>query len=88
MANRSSVTMSYLGWMAYILHILLKHHTTLAAPTQPSNHGNKGPHPALFPGFCIIAAVILVLLIFQSSPINHYVYTLLPVPLWYAVVRR
>ncbi|XP_030830973.1 GPI ethanolamine phosphate transferase 1 isoform X3 [Strongylocentrotus purpuratus] len=82
----SSVTLSYLGWMAYILHILLKYHTSLATPPKPRNHGNT--HPGLLPAFCMIAALIAILLALQTSPINYYIYALTPVPLWYAVVKR
>nr|XP_054748696.1 GPI ethanolamine phosphate transferase 1-like [Lytechinus pictus] len=82
----SSVTLSYLGWMAYILHILLMYHTNLTKPTKPCNHGNT--HPALLPAFCLIAGLIVVLLALQSSPVNYYIYALTPVPLWYAVINR
>eukprot|EP00057_Strongylocentrotus_purpuratus_P027636 XP_011682110.1 PREDICTED: GPI ethanolamine phosphate transferase 1 [Strongylocentrotus purpuratus] len=82
----SSVTLSYLGWMAYILHILLKYHTSLATPTKPCNHGKT--HPRLLPAFCMIAVLITILLALQTSPINYYIYALTPVPLWYAVVKR
>ncbi|XP_071502329.1 LOW QUALITY PROTEIN: GPI ethanolamine phosphate transferase 1-like [Diadema antillarum] len=84
----SSVTMSYLGWMGYILHLLLKHHTDLAIPPTASvARGDREPR-WLLPGFSALAGLISILLAVQSSPVKHYIYTVLPIPLWYAVARR
>ena len=38
--------------------------------------------------FVAIAVAIVVLLTVQSSPLVYYVYCLLPVPLWYAALKR
>lgn len=39
-------------------------------------------------GFTFVGMVIAFFLLIQTSPWTYYVYCLLPVPIWYAVVRE
>ncbi|XP_038077631.1 GPI ethanolamine phosphate transferase 1-like [Patiria miniata] len=88
----TSILMGYLGWMAYILQHLLSFHTSLPQPRRTKLDGLGDSHALAKRGpdviFTTLAAVIVVLLTIQSSPLMYYVYCLLPVPLWYTAAKQ
>ncbi|XP_071823670.1 GPI ethanolamine phosphate transferase 1-like [Apostichopus japonicus] len=82
----TSVALSYLGWMGYILFQLLSNHTDLI----PRSQANR-PHLDLLTLrllFGAIGVLIVVILYLQSSPVMYYAYCVLPVLLWHAVCQR
>ncbi|KAJ8041902.1 GPI ethanolamine phosphate transferase 1 [Holothuria leucospilota] len=81
-----SVTLSYLGWMAYLLFQVIHHHTNLLPHSESMS---RKPHQInVTISFIIIGSLVTALLVIQSSPPMYYVYCLLPVLLWHAVCQN
>ncbi|KAF7245252.1 GPI ethanolamine phosphate transferase 1 [Varanus komodoensis] len=78
-----SVAMGFVGWTLYVILIIVKAHTNL-----PKNITmNKAAGSLLQYTFLAIGALIAIFLFLQSLPWTYYVYCLLPVPIWYAVLK-
>lgn len=80
-----SVVLGFVGWTSYVVLLILKTHASL------NRHPNlTGQIPSLFLArLCIcVTVVIAVFLFIQRSPITYYIYCLLPVPVWYAVLKE
>ncbi|XP_068565840.1 GPI ethanolamine phosphate transferase 1 isoform X2 [Cebidichthys violaceus] len=80
-----SVVLGFVGWTSYVVLVILK------------THANLNRRPSLLkqiPGralvrLCMCATVVItVFLLIQRSPVTYYVYCLLPVPLWYSVLKE
>ncbi|XP_027129873.1 GPI ethanolamine phosphate transferase 1 [Larimichthys crocea] len=80
-----SVVLGFVGWTSYVILIILKTHASL----------NR--HPGLLKQIpshtlerlCVCAAVVItVFLLIQRSPVTYYIYCLLPVPVWYSVLKE
>uniref|UniRef100_A0A8D2L0R6 GPI ethanolamine phosphate transferase 1 n=1 Tax=Varanus komodoensis TaxID=61221 RepID=A0A8D2L0R6_VARKO len=79
-----SVAMGFVGWTLYVILIIVKAHTNL-----PKNITmNKAAGSLLQYTFLAIGALIAIFLFLQSLPWTYYVYCLLPVPIWYAVLKE
>lgn len=80
-----SVVLGFVGWTSYVILVILKTHASLnrhpnLAKTIPSRNLAR---------LCMgVAAAIAVFLLIQRSPFTYYIYCLLPVPVWYSVLKE
>uniref|UniRef100_A0A8C3ML56 GPI ethanolamine phosphate transferase 1 n=1 Tax=Geospiza parvula TaxID=87175 RepID=A0A8C3ML56_GEOPR len=77
-----SIAVSFVGWTTYVILVIIKAHTNLTK-TVPTN---KKKSTVLFYGFASAGMIITFFLLIQTCPWTYYIYCLLPVPVWYAVV--
>ncbi|NXU30929.1 PIGN transferase, partial [Thalassarche chlororhynchos] len=79
-----SIAMGFVGWTTYVILVIIKTHTNLTKTVQANNKEST----VLFYGFAFVGMIIAFFLLIQTCPWTYYVYCLLPVPVWYAVVRE
>uniref|UniRef100_A0A8C2IVQ1 GPI ethanolamine phosphate transferase 1 n=1 Tax=Cyprinus carpio TaxID=7962 RepID=A0A8C2IVQ1_CYPCA len=80
----SSVVLGFIGWTSYVVLFILKTHASLRKP--PTNmHMVKRSLGQIF--LCIGLLVAMFLMV-QSSPWTYYIYCLLPVAVWFSVMRE
>uniref|UniRef100_A0A8C1V9Q4 GPI ethanolamine phosphate transferase 1 n=1 Tax=Cyprinus carpio TaxID=7962 RepID=A0A8C1V9Q4_CYPCA len=80
----SSVVLGFIGWTSYVVLFILKTHASLRKP--PTNmHMVKRSLGQIF--LCIGLLVALFLMV-QSSPWTYYIYCLIPVAVWFSVMRE
>ncbi|XP_041331932.1 GPI ethanolamine phosphate transferase 1 isoform X2 [Pyrgilauda ruficollis] len=79
-----SIALSFVGWTTYVILVIIKAHTNLTK-TVPAN---KEKSTVLFYGFASAGMIITFFLLIQKCPWTYYIYCLLPVPVWYAVVKE
>uniref|UniRef100_A0A8C3MT59 GPI ethanolamine phosphate transferase 1 n=1 Tax=Geospiza parvula TaxID=87175 RepID=A0A8C3MT59_GEOPR len=79
-----SIAVSFVGWTTYVILVIIKAHTNLTK-TVPTN---KKKSTVLFYGFASAGMIITFFLLIQTCPWTYYIYCLLPVPVWYAVVKE
>ncbi|XP_037066912.1 GPI ethanolamine phosphate transferase 1 isoform X2 [Peromyscus leucopus] len=80
-----SVAVGFVGWTSYASLLILKSHSDL---TRSARKEVKKPHHLLSYGFVAIGVLVACFLMIQACPWTYYVYCLLPVPIWYAVLRE
>nr|XP_048299816.1 GPI ethanolamine phosphate transferase 1 isoform X1 [Myodes glareolus] len=80
-----SVAVGFVGWMSYASLLILKSHSNL---TRSARKEVKKPHRLLPCSFVAIGVLVACFLLIQACPWTYYVYCLLPVPIWYAVLRE
>ncbi|XP_050795871.1 GPI ethanolamine phosphate transferase 1 isoform X4 [Gopherus flavomarginatus] len=78
-----SVVMGFVGWTSYVILLIVKTHTGLSRSTH-----DKASTVLLLYGFAAIGILIAFFLLIQTCPWTYYIYCLLPVPVWYAVVKE
>uniref|UniRef100_A0A3Q1AZ20 GPI ethanolamine phosphate transferase 1 n=1 Tax=Amphiprion ocellaris TaxID=80972 RepID=A0A3Q1AZ20_AMPOC len=75
-----SVVLGFVGWTSYVVLVILKTHASL------NRHPNLTKQVRML---CMcVAVVITAFLLIQRSPITYYIYCLLPVPVWYSVLKE
>ncbi|KAM6102049.1 GPI ethanolamine phosphate transferase 1 isoform 1-T2 [Theristicus caerulescens] len=79
-----SIAVGFVGWTIYVILVIIKTHTNLTKTVQTNNKEST----VLFYGFAFVGMIIAFFLLIQTCPWTYYVYCLLPVPVWYAVVRE
>ncbi|KAK4826349.1 hypothetical protein QYF61_007458 [Mycteria americana] len=79
-----SIAMGFVGWTTYVILVIIKTHTNLTKTVRTHNKEST----VLFYGFAFVGMIITLFLLIQTCPWTYYVYCLLPVPVWYAVVRE
>ncbi|KAM9304308.1 GPI ethanolamine phosphate transferase 1 isoform 6-T6 [Morus bassanus] len=79
-----SIAVGFVGWTTYVILVIIKTHTNLTKTVQINNKEST----VLFYGFAFVGMIIAFFLLIQTCPWTYYVYCLLPVPVWYAVVRE
>ncbi|XP_053099818.1 GPI ethanolamine phosphate transferase 1 [Hemicordylus capensis] len=79
-----SVTMGFVGWTSYVILIIIKVHTSLSKSTIK----DKATGSLLQYMFLAVGFFIAIFLFIQSLPWTYYIYCLLPVPIWYAVLKE
>ncbi|XP_061850855.1 GPI ethanolamine phosphate transferase 1 isoform X3 [Colius striatus] len=79
-----SIAMGFVGWTMYVVLVIIKTHTNLTKTVQANNKESA----VLFYGFAFVGMIIAFFLLIQTCPWTYYIYCLLPVPVWYAVVRE
>ncbi|XP_069766875.1 GPI ethanolamine phosphate transferase 1 isoform X3 [Narcine bancroftii] len=81
-----SVVLGFLGWISYAFVLIIKFHTRLARPISKLDKLSTGNHlPVIFIG---AGVMITLFLLIQSCPWTYYIYCLLPVTVWYAVIKE
>ncbi|XP_041669606.1 GPI ethanolamine phosphate transferase 1 [Cheilinus undulatus] len=80
-----SVVLGFVGWTSYVVLVILKTHATL--DRNPS-HLRQIPERTLARLSVCVAVMITVFLLIQRSPLTYYIYCLLPVPVWYSVLKE
>ncbi|XP_025066807.1 GPI ethanolamine phosphate transferase 1 isoform X4 [Alligator sinensis] len=78
-----SIAMGFVGWTSYVILVIIKTHTNLMRTVQ----NNKASSVFAY-GFSAVGIFIAFFLLIQAYPWTYYIYCLLPVPVWYAVVRE
>ncbi|NXN09355.1 PIGN transferase, partial [Indicator maculatus] len=79
-----SITSSFVGWTTYVILVIIKNHTSLIKTVQTSNKKSA----LLFYCFAFVGMIIAFFLLIQTCPWTYYIYCLLPLPVWYAVVKE
>ncbi|XP_053840012.1 GPI ethanolamine phosphate transferase 1 [Vidua macroura] len=79
-----SIAVSFVGWTTYVILVIIKAHTNLTKTVS----ANKKTSTVLFYGFASAGMIIAFFLLIQACPWTYYIYCLLPVPVWYAVVKE
>ncbi|XP_061305274.1 GPI ethanolamine phosphate transferase 1 isoform X6 [Pezoporus flaviventris] len=79
-----SIAMSFVGWTTYVILVIIKTHTNLTKAVQTNNKEST----VVFYGFAFVGMIIAFFLLIQTCPWTYYIYCLLPVPVWYAVVKE
>lgn len=80
-----SVVLGFVGWTSYVVLVILKTHANL---NRNPSVLQQIPSHALVRLSLSVTVVITVFLLIQRSPVTYYVYCLLPVPLWYSVLKE
>ncbi|XP_077592009.1 GPI ethanolamine phosphate transferase 1 isoform X1 [Stigmatopora nigra] len=80
-----SVVLGFVGWTSYVVLVILKTHTGLNM--RPGLFKQKFDHTLVWLSWCV-AMLISLFLFIQKSPFTYYVYCLLPVPIWYSVIKE
>ncbi|XP_072366220.1 GPI ethanolamine phosphate transferase 1 isoform X4 [Scyliorhinus torazame] len=81
-----SVVLGFVGWISYAFVLIVKRHTGLSQPISKLDKLPSNNHlPAVFTG---AGMVITLFLLIQSCPWTYYIYCLLPIPVWYAVMKE
>uniref|UniRef100_A0A4W4F5L9 GPI ethanolamine phosphate transferase 1 n=1 Tax=Electrophorus electricus TaxID=8005 RepID=A0A4W4F5L9_ELEEL len=79
-----SVLLGFTGWTAYVILIILKTHAGLRKPPTSRNVSGSG----LGSVFVSVGLLVVLLLLLQASPITYYIYYLLPVVVWFYVLKE
>lgn len=80
-----SVAVGFVGWTSYASLLIIKSHSDIPRGTRREG---KKPHPLLPCSFIAAGVLVACFLMIQACPWTYYVYCLLPVPIWYAVLRE
>nr|XP_046227161.1 GPI ethanolamine phosphate transferase 1 isoform X2 [Scatophagus argus] len=80
-----SVVLGFVGWTSYVVLVILKTHASLNR--HPSLLKQVPSHTLARLCVCV-TLVITVFLLIQRSPVTYYIYCLLPVPVWYSVLKE
>ncbi|XP_052819146.1 GPI ethanolamine phosphate transferase 1-like [Mya arenaria] len=80
-----SVCCGFLGWMAYTLMLVFEQHSGVV---KRSSWKQESHDALVIVVFGCIGVIVAVLLYVQSLPWTNYLYCLIPVTLWMAVVLR
>uniref|UniRef100_A0A8C4GME9 GPI ethanolamine phosphate transferase 1 n=1 Tax=Dicentrarchus labrax TaxID=13489 RepID=A0A8C4GME9_DICLA len=80
-----SVVLGFVGWTSYVVLVILKTHAGLNR--HPSLLKQIPSHTLARLCICVTVVITMFLLI-QRSPVTYYIYCLLPVPVWYSVLRE
>ncbi|XP_006756859.1 PREDICTED: GPI ethanolamine phosphate transferase 1 isoform X2 [Myotis davidii] len=80
-----NVLLGFVGWASYASLLIIKSHSSL---TRGVSKEVKKPSHLLLCSFVTIGILMAFFLLIQACPWTYYVYCLLPVPIWYAVLRE
>lgn len=80
-----SVVLGFVGWTSYVVLVILKTHAGLNR--HPSVLKQIPGRTLLRLCLCVTVMITMFLLI-QRSPFTYYIYCLLPVPVWYSVLKE
>uniref|UniRef100_A0ABI7YWT0 GPI ethanolamine phosphate transferase 1 n=1 Tax=Felis catus TaxID=9685 RepID=A0ABI7YWT0_FELCA len=80
-----NVVLGFLGWTSYASLLIIKSHFNL---TRGVNKEVKKPSHLLSCSCIAIGVFVAFFLLLQGCPWTYYIYCLLPVPIWYAVLRE
>ncbi|XP_023578925.1 GPI ethanolamine phosphate transferase 1 isoform X2 [Octodon degus] len=80
----TNVVIGFVGWTVYASLLIIKSHSRLTRCI--SKEVKKPSH--LLPYFVAVGTLVAFFLLIQACPWTYYVYCLMPVPIWYAVLRE
>ncbi|KAK3515446.1 hypothetical protein QTP70_021410 [Hemibagrus guttatus] len=80
-----SVVLGFTGWASYVVLVILKTHASLRKPPA-SRDVMTGRH--LGRVFVCVGLLVFLFLFLQTSSFTYYIYCLLPVPVWYSVLKE
>uniref|UniRef100_A0A2K6NNE7 GPI ethanolamine phosphate transferase 1 n=1 Tax=Rhinopithecus roxellana TaxID=61622 RepID=A0A2K6NNE7_RHIRO len=80
-----NVVIGFVGWISYASLLIMKSHSNLIKAVSKEV---KKPSHLLPCSFVAIGILVAFFLLIQACPWTYYVYGLLPVPIWYAVLRE
>ncbi|XP_021509676.1 GPI ethanolamine phosphate transferase 1 isoform X2 [Meriones unguiculatus] len=80
-----NVAAGFVGWTSYTSLLIIKSHSNIPGGIRKED---KKPHHLLPCSFIAIGVLVACFLLIQACPWTYYVYCLLPVPIWYAVLRE
>ncbi|XP_066479948.1 GPI ethanolamine phosphate transferase 1 [Tiliqua scincoides] len=78
-----SVTMGFVGWTSYVILMIIKEHTSMSRTVTKDEVIFLLQYT-----FPAVGVLITIFLFIQSLPWTYYVYCLLPVPIWYTVLKE
>ncbi|XP_006731719.1 GPI ethanolamine phosphate transferase 1 [Leptonychotes weddellii] len=79
-----NVVLGFVGWTSYASLLIIKSHSI----TRGVSKEVKKPSHLLPCSFIAISVLVAFFLLIQDCPWTYYVYCLLPMPIWYAVLRE
>ncbi|KAM9632095.1 GPI ethanolamine phosphate transferase 1 isoform 1-T1 [Trichechus inunguis] len=80
-----NVVIGFVGWISYASLLIIKSHSSLIRGVSKEV---KNPSHLLPCSFIVIGILVVFFLLIQACPWTYYIYCLLPVPIWYAVLRE
>ncbi|XP_006837639.1 PREDICTED: GPI ethanolamine phosphate transferase 1 [Chrysochloris asiatica] len=80
-----NVALGFVGWTSYASLLIIKSHSDLTGGVRKEV---KKPGRLLPCSFVAIGILVAFFLLIQACPWTYYVYCLLPVSIWYAVLRE
>uniref|UniRef100_A0A8D3DYB2 GPI ethanolamine phosphate transferase 1 n=1 Tax=Scophthalmus maximus TaxID=52904 RepID=A0A8D3DYB2_SCOMX len=81
-----SVVLGFVGWTSYVVLVILKTHARLNR--HPSILRQVKMPSYTLERLCMCVTVVITgFLLIQRSPVTYYIYCLLPVPIWYSVLK-
>ncbi|KAM4544287.1 GPI ethanolamine phosphate transferase 1 isoform 1-T1 [Fundulus diaphanus] len=80
-----SVVLGFIGWTSYVILVILRTHASLV---RHPDLAKQNPSRNLARFCAAVAVAITLFLLIQRSPITYYIYCLLPVPVWYSVLKE
>ncbi|KAL1006607.1 hypothetical protein UPYG_G00074380 [Umbra pygmaea] len=80
-----SVVMGFTGWTSYVVLVILKTHASLR---RPHTHTGQVSGKTLWWVGVGVTLLVGMFLVVQRSPLTYYIYCLLPVPIWYSVLKE
>ncbi|XP_033842038.1 GPI ethanolamine phosphate transferase 1 [Periophthalmus magnuspinnatus] len=80
-----SVVLGFVGWTSYVVLVILKTHASLNRNPNLTKQISSFHLSRL----CVVVALLIAMFLFiQRSPLTYYIYCLLPVPVWYSVLKE
>uniref|UniRef100_A0A8C7BCL5 GPI ethanolamine phosphate transferase 1 n=1 Tax=Neovison vison TaxID=452646 RepID=A0A8C7BCL5_NEOVI len=80
-----NVVLGFVGWTSYASLLIIKSHSNL---TRGVSKEVKKPSHLLACSFIALGVLVAFFLLIQDCPWTYYIYCLLPIPIWYAVLRE
>ncbi|KAM5222393.1 GPI ethanolamine phosphate transferase 1 [Ctenodactylus gundi] len=81
----ANVVIGFVGWTSYVSLLIVKSHSSLTRRVGKEVTNASFLLPC---GFITIGILVVFFLLIQACPWTYYVYCLLPLPIWYAVLRE
>uniref|UniRef100_A0A4W2I0M6 GPI ethanolamine phosphate transferase 1 n=1 Tax=Bos indicus x Bos taurus TaxID=30522 RepID=A0A4W2I0M6_BOBOX len=80
-----NVVLGFVGWTSYASLLIIKSHCNLMRGVSTEA---KNPSRLLPCAFGAVGVSVTFFLLIQACPWTYYIYCLLPLPIWYAVLRE
>lgn len=80
-----SVVLGFVGWTSYVVLVILKTHASL---DRHPGLLKQVPSQTLVRLCACVTVIITLFLLIQRSPVTYYIYCLLPIPIWYSVLKE
>ncbi|XP_053466980.1 GPI ethanolamine phosphate transferase 1 [Ictalurus furcatus] len=80
-----SVVLGFIGWTSYVVLVILKTHASLRKP--PASRDTTAAR-RVGQVFVCVGLLVSLFLFLQASSFTYYIYCLLPVAVWYGVLKE